>query len=119
VLPVVKADHVTVAHAAAEGSKVADYLEGPWREGDELTLHVVAEYCSDRVQAWLVELEGSSRRPSDEGLLHVTVSRSRDARSRDANALLRAGTPRPRHAVLRGTLTWVLAKSEGALDDLS
>lgn len=106
-LSVVKCDHVTLAHAAPPRASIAEYLDGAWQEGDELTLHVVAEYLSEHVQAWLVELNGSSRRKHDSGKLHVTVSRSLSARSRDSNALLQSGTPTPRTGVLRGTLRWV------------
>jgi hypothetical protein len=118
-LPVVRGDHVTLARATPPGSRVADFLDGPWQEGDEVPLEVVAEYGSEDVQAWLVELGGSSRRKCDGGLLHVTVSRSPAARSRDANALLHAGAPTPLSLVLRGTLRWVPAKSEADRGDLS
>jgi hypothetical protein len=117
-LPVVRGDHVTLAHAALPGAPVADYLDGPWREGDELRLDVVAEYLSEHLQVWLVTLNGSSHRKHDAGLLHVTVSRSSSARSRDANALLRSGTPTPLTAVLRGTLRWVPTNSEADGADL-
>jgi hypothetical protein len=111
-LPIVKGDHVTLAYAAPLDARLTEYIDGPWREGDELELHAVAEYASDEVQAWLIELSGSSRRKHDGGALHVTVSRSATARSRDANALLAAGHPVPRAEVLRGTLRWVSAEPE-------
>lgn len=117
-LPVLKADHVTLAHAAPPGALLRDYIDGPWQEGDELELHVVAEYESEQVQAWLVEIDGSSRRKEDGGALHVTVSRSHTARSRDANELLRSGSPAPHTELLRGTLRWVPAISEGAAADM-
>jgi len=115
-LPVVKCDHVTLAHRAPADSSIADYLDGSWQEGDEVTLHVVAEYLSEQVQAWLVELNGSSRRKHDAGMLHVTVSRSPTARSRDSNSLLRSGTPTPHTEVLRGTLRWVDAIASNSGD---
>lgn len=121
-LPVIKCDHVTLAYAAPVEADLSTYLDGAWREGDQLTLHVVAEYLNERVQAWLVELDGSSRRKHDAGMLHVTVSRSHDARSRDSNSLLQFGTPTPRAEVLRGTLRWVEAfpeNSEAGSADLS
>ncbi|RYZ09762.1 MAG: hypothetical protein EOO73_02460 [Myxococcales bacterium] len=121
-LAVVKCDHVTLAHAAPTDSTIAQYLDGEWQAGAELTLQVVAEYASEDVQAWLVELSGSSRRKHDGGRLHVTVSRSHSARSRDANALLESGTPTPRAEVLRGTLQWVeatVSNSEARPPDLS
>jgi hypothetical protein len=111
-LPIVKGDHVTLAYAAPPDAHLAEYIDEPWHEGDEITLHAVAEYASDDVQAWLVELAGSSRRKQDGGALHITVSRSATARSRDANVLLAVGSPTPRAEVLRGTLRWVLAEPE-------
>ncbi|MDF3064720.1 MAG: hypothetical protein K0R38_321 [Polyangiaceae bacterium] len=118
-LPIVKSDHLTLAHAAPDDATVSDYLDGAWREGDELTLQVIAEYQNEHVQAWLVELDGSSRRKHDAGRLHVTVSRSTTARSRDSNALLQSGTPSPRTELLRGTLRWVPAISEAEAADMS
>ncbi len=106
-LPVVKSDHVTLAYDASPSSTISDFLAGEHTEGDQLTVRAVAELHDERVQAWLVELNGSPRRQQDGGILHVTVSRSESARSRDANDLLQSGTPLPLCEVLRGTLRWV------------
>lgn len=107
-LPVVRSDHVTLAQDVAPDATLVSFLNFPCQVGDELTLRAVEEHLSEHVQAWVVELNGSSHRQQDGGTLHVTVSRSESSRSRDSNELLRAGGPaRPLSVVLRGTLQWV------------
>ncbi len=53
-------------------------------------MDVVGELADDRVQLFVVDIGGARERPSDGGVLHLTVSRSGDAHSRDSNALLAA-----------------------------
>lgn len=106
-LPLTKAEHVTLAHRVIPTSDLTPYLDGQHELGDSLELHAVAECASDRVQAFIIELAGSSQRKHDGGILHLTVSRSAGARSREANDLLRSAPRTPLSLELLGTLAWV------------
>jgi HD domain-containing protein len=106
-LPIVRGDHVTLAYRVTPTPSLEAYLDGERAIGQEITLRAVAECRSDGVQAWLLELDGSSRRKLDGAALHLTVSRSNAARSRDAGELLATGARAPLNELLRGTLEWV------------
>lgn len=106
-LPVVRGEHVTLARRVSPDEPLDKLVPSAQRIGEEVELEAVAECCDERVQAWVVEIAGSSVRPSDGGVLHVTVSRSEGARSKDSNQLLESAPRRPISAALRGTLEWV------------
>ena len=106
-LPLTKAEHVTLAYRVSPTADLSLYLDGEHELGDSLELFAVAECVSERVQAWVIELAGSSRRKQDDGVLHLTVSRSLEARSRESNDLLRTGLRTPLSVALSGTLEWV------------
>lgn len=107
-LAVLKAEHVTLAHRVTPSADLSRYVDGEHEVGDSLTLLAVAECANERVQAWIVEITGSSRRKHDGGLLHLTVSRAPDARSWESNDLLLLGAARAAMAEqLSGTLAWV------------
>ncbi len=104
-LPVVRGDHVTLARRVPADTAVPS-LAGGFGRGGSVPITVVAECADERVQVFVVEIAGSSRRAWDGGVLHVTVSRSEGARSRDANAVL-AGAPRvPLTLSLSGVVEW-------------
>jgi hypothetical protein len=104
-LAIVRGEHVTLARRVAADADVAALAHG-FVCGDTVPLRVVAECADPRVQAFIVEIGGSSRRAWDDGVLHVTVSRSEEARSRDANALLARGPRAPFELSLTGVLEW-------------
>lgn len=106
-LPVARGEHVTLARRVAPHTIVTDMAPGAQRAGDVLSLRAVAECCNERVQAWVVELNGSSVRPWDGGVLHVTVSRAEDARSKDSNDLLLSAPRSPISIELDGVVEWV------------
>ncbi|HJL16266.1 MAG TPA: HD domain-containing protein [Sandaracinaceae bacterium LLY-WYZ-13_1] len=108
--PVVRADHVTLAHRVdAEAVDVGALLPDGVALDAPVELAAVAEHRDDRVQALVVRIDGASERPADGGTLHVTVSRAPEARSKDANALLERtpGEPLDPPLRLRGHVEWV------------
>ncbi len=105
-LPIVKSEHVTLAYRVAPTADLSPYLQEHHQIADVLKLRAVAECADDRVQAWVVELDGSTCRKLDGATLHLTVSRSHAARSRDANELLRRGERRPLQEIFSGRLEW-------------
>jgi len=106
-LPIVRAEHVTLAHRVLPTEPLSAFLDPPAQLGQQLTFAAVAQCQNELVQAWVLELNGSSRRKHDGGTLHLTVSRSAQARSRDSNDLLKHGARTPMAATLVGTLSWV------------
>ncbi|HMJ12111.1 MAG TPA: HD domain-containing protein [Polyangiaceae bacterium] len=104
-LAVSRADHVTLAFRI-DVAVLPDALPPGYALGDSVELRAVAEHADARAQVWVVELGGDTRRAHDGGTLHLTVSRARDARSRDANDVLRVAAPTPIDVVLRGVIAW-------------
>lgn len=86
--PELRGDHVTLAHGVPAGSLDPRWMPGGLEVGDAVAFRAVGVAHDDRVQALVVEIAGSTERPSDGGRLHVTVSRAPGARSRDSNDLL-------------------------------
>ena len=81
------------AEPAAPGDELdGSVIPGGRKLGETVDIHVIAESVDHRVQVFGVEIHGARRRPFDGGVLHLTVSRTRDARSRDANDLLAQGS---------------------------
>lgn len=107
VLPIVRAEHVTLAHRVLPTESLSAFLDGPAQLGQQLSFVAVAQCQNELAQAWVLELNGSSHRKHDHGVLHLTVSRSARARSRDSNDLLEHGARTPLAATLAGTLSWV------------
>jgi hypothetical protein len=109
-LPVLRAEHVTLAYRVHPAALDARWIPGGASPGDLVDVTVAGELANTRVQLFVVEIGGTRARPSDGGVLHLTVSRSGDARSRDSNALLAAGavpSPRPALVTLKGVVEWV------------
>jgi len=104
-LPVVRGEHVTLARRVPADADTASLASG-FGPGDAVSLGVVAECADELVQVFVVELAGSSRRAWDDGTLHVTVSRSEGARSRDANAVLARAPRVPLELALSGVVEW-------------
>ena len=105
--PVLRGGHVTLAFGVERGDFSDSWVPGSAQVGEQVQLRAVAEYHDDRVQALQVEMAGSSTRPQDQGVLHVTVSRTEAGQSKDSNQLLRTGTPEPLALALAGTIAWV------------
>ena len=106
-LGVRRGDHVTLARYGSRAELSAAALPAGLSVGQRVSFVAVAEALSDKLQAWVVEIGGSTRRPFDGGVLHVTVSRSEGARSKDANLLLSTGETAPLNVPLSGTVAWV------------
>ena len=106
-LPVVRAAHVTIARRVRPGDLDPAWIPGGHAIGDVVSLRAVGECADVRVHAVVVELAGEKVRPFDGGVLHVTVSRASDARSRDANELFADAEPTPLDLPLSGRLVWV------------
>jgi hypothetical protein len=104
-LPVLRSEHVTLGFQILPGDS-GRCLPGSYAIGDAVDLRAVREHADSRVQVWVVEIDGQSRRPEDGSTLHVTISRAPDARSRDANAVLLTAAVTPLHVGLRGVITW-------------
>lgn len=106
-LPVARGEHVTLARRVPVDTPLAELMGEGYALGDVVSLRAVAECCDARVQAWVVELGGSSVRRWDDGVLHVTVSRAEGARSKDSNEALREAPRSPISVELEAVLEWV------------
>lgn len=106
-LPVVKGDHVTLVHRILPSELDESALPHGHRLGDIIEGIAVAHATDGRVQAALVEIGGSSLRPADGGMLHVTISRVADASSFESNAMLRTAARSQCHIPVRGIIRWV------------
>jgi hypothetical protein len=104
-LEVIKADHVTLAHRVDPATYDASWIPGT--PGDTVQLRATHRVRSNEVEALVVELAGSSVRPQDGATLHLTLCRSLEARSRDANTLLASADREPMQFALSGSITWV------------
>jgi hypothetical protein len=104
-LSVPKAEHVTLARRVYP--KETGPIFGEHAAGDKVAFHAVASCADERVQVWVVRIDGSTVRPFDGGTLHLTVSRSLEARSKDANDVLRTAPHEAIDVELRGTLAWI------------
>jgi hypothetical protein len=104
-LSVPKAEHVTLGFRL-EAHELARVLPAGRALGEAVELRAVSECCDARAQVWVVELDGESHRPDDGGTLHLTVSRAADARSRDANDVLKSAARAPIDVPLTGVIAW-------------
>ncbi len=103
----VHADHVTLAHAVRPSELDASWIPAGASVGESVELRAIGHVKDGRVQALVVELGGSARRPYDGGTLHVTVSAARGARASESNALIESASAEPIDLALRGTVAWV------------
>ena len=104
----IRGDHVTLVHDVSDPSAFdPTWVPGGHAIGDAIELTSVGMCRDDRVQVLVVEIGGTTRRPLDGGVLHVTISHRPGVRSHEANDLL-VGDPEPTPLVLRlgGTVTW-------------
>jgi hypothetical protein len=109
-LPILRGEHVTLARRVDPNGNIEALVPKGHRLGELIPFRAVAECHDERVQTWVVELGGSSVRPWDGGVLHITVSRAEGARSKDSNDLLQrlqSGTRTPLSVDLEGELVWV------------
>jgi hypothetical protein len=106
-LRVLRGDHVTLTSRVDPASFDPAWVPGGARPGDRVVVHAIGEAADERVQALLVEIDGSTRRPRDGGILHVTVSRAPEARSVESNRLLAEHPIAPVSLTLHGTVRWV------------
>ncbi|MGC4093219.1 MAG: HD domain-containing protein [Polyangiaceae bacterium] len=106
-LPVVRAEHVTLARRVDPNTPLKQLLGVDISPTEAISLRAVGECCDGRIQAWLVTLGGSSVRPWDSGVLHLTVSRTEGVRSKDSNELVSSMAPTPLEVELTGRLQWV------------
>jgi hypothetical protein len=105
-LPELRADHVTLAHGVAIADLDPSWVPGHARVGERVVLQARALFRSPRVEALAVELAGLRIRPHDGQWLHLTLCRSPDARSHEANALVAAGGGTPCELQLAGVVGW-------------
>ncbi|HET9954697.1 MAG TPA: HD domain-containing protein [Polyangiaceae bacterium] len=108
-LPVVRGDHVTLAHRVDPHRFAPEWVPGGHRPGERVALRAVSQVCDERLQALALEMAGSTHRPFDGGPLHLTVSRVRGARSREANSLLERAPRQRVDLELSGQIVWVEA----------
>jgi hypothetical protein len=105
-LPEVRGDHVTLAFGVARDALDLGWIPGRHPPGARVRVRAIGMCRDERVQALLVEVEGTTVRPHDGGRLHVTVSRHPAARSVHANELLACATPAPLAMDLEGVVAW-------------
>lgn len=105
--PEVRADHVTLAHGVHPSSLDPAWIPAGASVGDRVELRAVGHAKNERVQALVVEMAGSTHRPYDGGMLHVTISFATDARASESNDLLETVAAARIELPLRGTIEWV------------
>lgn len=105
--PEVCADHVTLAHGVLPEAFTPAWIPGRHALGDPITFRAVGEVADARVQALVTEIDGSTERPADGGILHVTVSVAEGARASESNELIARAPARPIDLPLAGTVQWV------------
>jgi len=106
-LPVVKGQHVTLAYRVDPAEFSPLWVPGGYGVGSSVEMEVTHVVRNERIEVLVVSIEGSHERPFDGGTLHLTLSRAHDARSRDANQVLKHGERVPMSLALRGTVLWV------------
>jgi hypothetical protein len=106
-LPVFKGHHVTLAHGVVPSELDPAWVPGGAEIGSAVDLEAVAVVRGERIEAALVQIAGCRVRPIDAGTLHITLSRAPEARSRDANELLKDGEQSPLSLRLKGKLIWL------------
>jgi len=108
-LPIVKGRHVTLAYRVDPDEFSSHWVPGGFAPGTCVEIEATHVVRSELVEVLVVAIAGVHQRPIDGGVLHVTVSRAPEARSRDANHLLEQGprSPLPVAMKLTGMLQWV------------
>lgn len=101
------ADHVTLAHRVDPQTFSPEWIPGGYKIGDRVSMRAVGAALDERVQALVVAIAQSTRRPYDDGILHVTVSVAPDAEPVESNDLLARGSIAPTDLPLSGTVEWV------------
>lgn len=104
-LAVPRGDHVTLAYRIDE-AVLGRALPPGCGLGTRVELCAIAEHVDARAQVWAIQLGSDTRRPYDGGTLHLTVSRARDARSRDSNDVLEVVPGTPIDVALTGVVAW-------------
>lgn len=77
--PMIVAHHVTFAFGVDESFELPQDAE----------VKVVGYACDDKIECVVVEVNGSTQRPSDGKLFHITISHTKDAKPVQSNDLLR------------------------------
>lgn len=103
----VRADHVTLAYPRDGDELSSSWIPEPYQVGDRVSLKAVAVYLSDEVQVLKVELSGSSKRPFDDGTLHVTVSTRVGTSANESNDVLKGEQAESIDLSLSGTIEWI------------
>jgi len=108
-LPIVKGQHVTLAYRVDPDEFSSHWVPGGFAPETSVEIEATHVVRSEIVEVLVIAIAGVHERPIDGGVLHVTVSRAPEARSRDANGLLEQGTrsPLPVAMKLTGTIRWV------------
>jgi hypothetical protein len=108
--PELHGDHVTLAFHVDPANLSPAWLVGGSAVGERVEMSVAGQVMNERVQALLVEIGGVSRRPFDDGPLHVTLSTTEDARPVESNALVESGAAvEPLSLSLSGRIAWAPA----------
>lgn len=108
-LPIVKGQHVTLAYRVDPDEFSSQWVPGGFAPGSLIEMEATHVVRSKLVEVLVIAIAGVHERPIDGGVLHVTLSRAPEARSRDANQLLEQGArlPLPAAMKLTGTMRWV------------
>jgi hypothetical protein len=100
-------DHVTLAFRVEPTTYDPAWVPGSPAIGSAIAFRAVGHARDERVQALAVELAGTTTRPYDGGILHVTVSTAPGAEPSESNELLAGERWERCDLELRGTLQWV------------
>lgn len=100
--PEVRGDHVTLAFDVDPNAIDPAWL--PATLDQSLSFRAIGEVASERVQALVVEIAGSSARAHDGGVLHVTVSFVPEARASESNQLIASRHATPLDLPLSGVV---------------
>jgi hypothetical protein len=100
-------DHVTIAFRVDPATYDPSWVPGSPAIGARIAFRAVGHAKDERVQAYAVEIAGTTTRPRDGGILHVTVSVALGAEPSESNELLARERWEPCDLALSGTLEWV------------
>ena len=108
--PELYGDHVTLAFHVDPERLAPAWFVGGSAVGDRVDLSVMGQVMNERIQALLIEIAGVTRRPFDDGPLHVTLSAVESARAVESNALIESGAAvEPLSLSLSGRIVWAPA----------
>ncbi|HEY9784694.1 MAG TPA: hypothetical protein V6D17_04765 [Candidatus Obscuribacterales bacterium] len=103
----IRGDHVTLAFPNDGDTFAQNWIPGNRLLGDIVEMETIGMYTTPDIQVLLVSIDGSTHRPFDGGLFHVTVSKRTGTPSVSANDVLEGPPAKRLKLTLRGKIAWL------------